>query len=598
MTTNDKIHALRLLMQKNNVDAYIIVTDDFHASEYVGDYFKAREYMSGFTGSAGTLVVLKDTSALWTDGRYFIQAEEQLRYSEITLMKSGNEGVQSIPDFLFDKLNENETIAFDGRTINNFFYNELKDRFQSKNIIFKWDIDLINEIWTDRPSLPDSKIWELDVKYTGTSRVEKISKVRSAMKSEEADCLILTALDEIAWMLNLRGFDINCTPVFLSYMIIEDNTATLFVHSKKLSTETQKKLNTDGISVKDYNQIYKEIEKIDNRKKIWIDSRTANCCIFKSLHKSTKIMDKESPVILLKAIKNECEMNNIRKAHILDAVAVNKFIYWLKTNVSNFSITELDASNKLEEFRKECSSYIETSFDSIIAYGEHGAIIHYEPTEQTNIVMQPKSFCLADVGGHYFEGTTDVTRAIALGPIHDDEKKAYTLVLKGHLNLSDATFPYGICGENLDYLARAPLWKNALDYNHGTGHGVGYILNVHEGPQTINWNINRRKKHYILEEGMIISNEPGVYFKNEFGIRLENLIMVRKGLKNEFGQFMHFENLTMIPFDSEAIDPSLLTEHEIELLNQYHQQVYTKISPYLNMEERKWLKKSTERIKK
>lgn len=598
MTTNDKLHALRLLMQKNNMDAYIIVTDDFHASEYVGDYFKAREYMSGFTGSAGTLVVLKNRSALWTDGRYFIQAEAQLADSEIELMKIGNDGVLSIPDFLFKNLNSNDTIGFDGRCVSNNFIKELENRLDSKNINFSWNHDLVNEVWTERPPISKEKIWELDTKYTGLTRDEKLAKVRASMEEEKSDCLILTALDEIAWLLNLRGNDIKCTPVFLAYMIIEAHTASLFIHKEIIEDDIEQKLKKSNIIIKNYDDFYNEISKIPHDKTVHIDSKTVNYRVLKSLADHAKILDKESPITLFKAIKTKTEMDNMRKAHIIDAVAVTKFIYWLKNNVKNENITELAAVNKLEELRRECSNYIETSFDSIIAYGEHGAIIHYEPTKETNVVMKPKSFCLADVGGHYLEGTTDVTRTIALGSLSNKEKMAYTLVLKGHLNLANAKFPYGVCGENLDYLARAPLWEHGLDYNHGTGHGVGYLLNVHEGPQTISWNINRRKNHYILEEGMITSDEPGIYFENEFGIRLENLIMVRKGVQNEYGQFMYFENLTMIPFDLEAVVPALMTDKEIEMLNNYHQMVYNKIAPYLNDHEKKWLKESTRKISK
>lgn len=597
MSIKERLNALRELMYKKNIQAYIVVTDDFHSSEYVGGYFKVREYLSGFTGSAGTLVVLKDRAALWTDGRYFIQAEEQLKGSSIELMKSGQPNVPEITEYLYNSLNEDDTIGFDGRTVSNAFACKLIEALRDKSITLSYQVDLAGEIWTDRPSLSREPVWELDVKYTGLSRKEKLDSIREKMAETGSDILLLTALDEIAWLLNLRGNDVACTPVFLAYMIIEKSSATLCVNKEILNDEIIHQLENDGISLADYNDFYSLISETDNDKIVQLDGSTANYCVIKSIPESTKIIDSQSPVVMMKAIKAPAEMNNIRAAHIKDGVAVTRFIYWLKHNADKENITELSAAEKLEEFRAENDTYLGPSFEPIIAYGAHGAIVHYEATEETNVRMEPKGLCLTDTGGHYLEGTTDITRTIALGKLTQEEKTAFTLVLKGHLNLAAAKFKYGICGENLDYLARYPLWEHGLDYNHSTGHGVGYLLSVHEGPQRIYWNVYTNPKHYILEEGMVISNEPGYYLENHFGIRHENLVLVRKGKKNSYGQFMYLESLTMVPFDRDAIDTALLNSAELEWLNAYHKKVFDTISPYLNGDELEWLKKVTEEIK-
>lgn len=597
MSIKERLHALRELMCKKNIQAYIVVTDDFHSSEYVGKYFKVREYLSGFTGSAGTLVVLKDKAALWTDGRYFIQAEEQLKGSSIELMKSGQPNVPDITEYLYSSLNEGDTIGFDGRTVSNAFACKLIEALRDKSITLSYQVDLADTIWTDRPSLSREPVWELDVKYTGLSRKEKLDSIREKMAETGSDILLLTALDEIAWLLNLRGNDVACTPVFLAYMIIEKSSATLCVHKEILNDEIIHQLENDGISLADYNDFYSLISETDNDKIVQLDGSTANYCVIKSIPESTKIIDSQSPVVMMKAIKTPAEMNNIRAAHIKDGVAVTRFIYWLKHNTDKENITELSAAEKLEKFRAENNTYLGPSFEPIIAYGAHGAIVHYEATEETNVKIEPKGLCLTDTGGHYLEGTTDITRTIALGKLTQEEKTAFTLVLKGHLNLAAAKFKYGICGENLDYLARYPLWEHGLDFNHSTGHGVGYLLSVHEGPQRIYWNVYSNPKHYILEEGMVISNEPGYYLEDHFGIRHENLVLVRKGKKNSYGQFMYLENLTMVPFDRDAIDTALLNSAELEWLNAYHKKVFDTISPYLNGDELEWLKKVTEEIK-
>ncbi|MDO5540855.1 MAG: aminopeptidase P family protein [Eubacteriales bacterium] len=598
MTVVEKLEALRSLMNEKNMAAYIVPADDFHGSEYVGDYFKAREYMSGFTGSAGTLVVLPDRACLWTDGRYFLQADAQLQGSTIELMKAGQPGVPEIADFLADSLKENDCIGFDGRTVTSHFVQELSKKTDVKKISFSGEEDLVGMIWKERPQMSMEPVWELDVKYAGMTREEKLASLRERMKEEKADVIILAALDEIAWLLNLRGNDVKCTPVFLAYMVIDQNRAVLCAHEEILSEDIRKKLSDAGIEVMPYEGAAQILKELSEGKTILADGDKVNYQLVKSIPENVAQKDIQSPVMLMKAVKNPREMENIRNAHIKDGVAVTRFIYWLKNNAGKEKITEISAAEKLEAFRAQQEGFIGPSFQSIIGYGAHGAIIHYAATEETNVQIEEKSFCLADTGGHYLEGTTDVTRTIVMGELTDEERKMYTLVLRGHLNLGAAKFVYGVCGPNLDSIAREPLWEYGLDYNHGTGHGVGHILSVHEGPQRFHWNANPAAKSAALEEGMVISDEPGVYLAGKFGIRHENLVLCRKGEKNEYGQFMYFEELTMVPFDTEAIDVSLITEKELAHLNAYHQKVYYAISPYLEGEELEWLKKVTRPLTK
>ena len=584
-----KITKLRELMKKNGMDAYIIVTDDFHGSEYVGDYFKVREYMSGFTGSAGTLVVLPDWSGLWTDGRYFLQAEKELEGSDIELMKAGEPGVLSISDFLYEKLADNAVIGFDGRTISCSFADRLADKLNNKKIKFAFNNDLSDYIWKNRPGISKMPVWELPVRYAGMSRRDKIAKLRR--KIGDIDYFIVTALDEIAWLLNLRGGDVDCTPVFLAFMIVGREDIRLFLHKEVLDDTIKDTLKNDGVSIGAYDEIYSALSEIEDGAHVLIDSDTANYMIRESINKDAVISVAESPIVLMKAVKNPAEMDNIKMAHIKDGVAVTRFIHWMKQEVKEGGVTELSAAAKLEEYRRAMEGYLGPSFTPIIGYGEHGAIVHYDPTVETDMELKPVGLCLADTGGHYMEGTTDITRTIPLGPLTDEEKKAYTLVMKGHLNLANAWFKYGLTGANLDYLARSPLWEYGMDYNHGTGHGVGYILSVHEGPQRIHWKVG--DKNIVLEEGMVISDEPGYYEPGKFGIRHENLVMVRQGKKTEYGQFMYFDNLTMVPFDKEGIDKKYMTDKEIEWFNRYQKMVYNNICEYFEGEELEWLKEYT-----
>ena len=596
MTIKQKLNALRIFMKEKKIDAYLVATDDFHGSEYVGDYFKCRKYITGFTGSAGTAIITQDMAGLWTDGRYFIQAADQLRDTTIELFKSGEPGVPTVHQFLNDKLEEGMCLGFDGRTVSAREAEELQELLQEKHITFSVNDDLIGEIWEDRPVLSCEPVMELDIRWTGKSRADKIAEIREQMKAKEADTFILTSLDDIAWLLNIRGNDIHCCPVVLSYLVMMENELRLYANAAAFSEEICSNLEADGVKIYPYDDVYSYVQSISSDKKVLLSRANVNSRLVSNIPSEVTILDEPNLTLLPKAVKNKTEMENERIAHIKDGIAVTKFIYWLKKNVTRTTITELSAAEKLYQFRSEQEHFLGDSFDPIIAYGTHAAIVHYSATEATDIPLEARGMVLADTGGHYLEGTTDITRTIVLGPVTAKEKKFFTAVLRGNLNLAAAKFKYGCTGLNLDYLARGPLWELGEDYNHGTGHGVGYLLNVHEGPNSFRWKNLPGNPAPVLEEGMITSDEPGYYLENEFGIRHENLVLCKKAEKTSFGQFMCFEPLTMVPFDLEGINPEEMTERERKLLNDYHQKVYTTISPYLDEEEKEWLKQATREI--
>lgn len=583
-------------MKEKKIDAYLVATDDFHGSEYVGDYFKCRKYITGFTGSAGTAIITQDMAGLWTDGRYFIQAADQLRDTTIELFKSGEPGVPTVHQFLNDKLEEGMCLGFDGRTVSAREAEELQELLQEKHITFSVNDDLIGEIWEDRPVLSCEPVMELDIRWTGKSRADKIAEIREQMKAKEADTFILTSLDDIAWLLNIRGNDIHCCPVVLSYLVMMENELRLYANAAAFSEEIRSNLEADGVKIYPYDDVYSYVQSISSDKKVLLSRANVNSRLVSNIPSEVTILDEPNLTLLPKAVKNKTEMENERIAHIKDGIAVTKFIHWLKKNVTRTTITELSAAEKLYQFRSEQEHFLGDSFDPIIAYGTHAAIVHYSATEATDIPLEARGMVLADTGGHYLEGTTDITRTIVLGPVTAKEKKFFTAVLRGNLNLAAAKFKYGCTGLNLDYLARGPLWELGEDYNHGTGHGVGYLLNVHEGPNSFRWKNLPGNPAPVLEEGMITSDEPGYYLENEFGIRHENLVLCKKAEKTSFGQFMCFEPLTMVPFDLEGINPEEMTERERKLLNDYHQKVYTTISPYLDEEEKEWLKQATREI--
>lgn len=596
MTVPERLEALREKMRDNAVDAWLVLTDDFHNSEYVGEYFKCRQFITGFTGSAGTALILKESAYLWTDGRYFLQAASQLEGSGVTLMKMGEEGVPTLNAFLSGTLESGATLGFDGRTMSAFQAEGLIRLLSAKEVKVRTDLDLISEIWTDRPSLSCEKITVLEERFAGRSRSAKLSQLRRAMAAKKASHLLLSSLDDIAWLLNLRGGDIHCNPVFLSYMALTHGNATLFVQKDAVSEELAHELSLDGITLRPYEEVYSYAAEIPGGSVVMLDRHRLNYALRCALSKDVRCVFAENPTLLSKAVKNPVEVANIRKAHIKDGVAVTRFIYWLKKTVGKETVTELSAAEKLEEFRSRGKNYQGPSFDPIIAYGPHAAIVHYSATPQTDAVLKAKGLLLADTGGQYLEGTTDITRTIALGPVTRKEKEMFTRVLQGHLNLAAATFLYGCSGRNLDILARSPLWEIGEDYNHGTGHGVGFFLNVHEGPQYFHWRNRPAASEAVLEEGMITSDEPGYYLEGKFGIRHENLVVCRKGKKTAAGQFMKFDTLTLVPFDLDAVIPEMLTAEARKQLNAYHRKVYEKVAPHLNEEERAWLEQATREV--
>ena len=589
-----RLEALRKLMKRENVQAYIVCTDDFHGSEYVGEFFKARAFLSGFTGSAGTLVVLEKEAALWTDGRYFLQAGQQLAGSTITLMKTGQEGVPEIEEYLKEKLGEGDGIGFDGRTVTAAFVEKITKPLTDKKIRIVWDKDLAGEVWEERPALSKEPVWELNLKYAGESRADKLKRVREKIAEAEAELFVLTSLDDIAWLLNLRGNDVACNPVFLSYMIIEKDRAVLYAQKEAFSDELCGRLAEDGVSFQEYDRIYEDLKKLEKGKSILLDADKVNYKIRMCIGIEQKVIEQMSPVFLLKSVKNATECEGVKQAHIKDGVAVTRFMYWLKSAIGTETITEISAAEKLESFRKEQEGYMGPSFEPIMAYGAHGAIVHYSATEESNIECKPEGLFLSDTGGQYPQGTTDITRTYALGELTEEEKRDYTLVMLGNLRLAAVKFLHGTRGVNLDFVAREPLWEYGLDYNHGTGHGVGFFLNVHEGPNAFRIKLMKRdEENAVFEAGMVTSDEPGIYITDKFGVRLENLILCKESETTEYGKFLCFETLTMVPFDLDAVDTRYMNERDIRLLNEYHAKVYETISPYLPEEEKRWLKEAT-----
>lgn len=595
---------LRERMQAEEIDAWLIMTDDFHGSEYVGDYFKCREYISGFTGSAGTLLVLKDHAGLWTDGRYFLQAKEQLEGSGITLYRSGQPGVPSLENVLQERLSAGETLGFDGRCVMAGYARRLREQLEEKGITVVSGFDLVGDVWEDRPPLSREPVWILPEEYAGMGAGEKIAEVRRVLKQKKADWFLLASLEDICWLLNVRGNDVECTPVVLSYLLMSQEEVRWYVQTEALSPEVWDYLAQTGICLREYGEIYADVERLPAGSRLLYDENHVNDALISRIPPEVEAEDGENPTLLLKAIKNPVEVSNERAAHIKDGVAVTRFLFWLKkqrkeeeTGKWQTPVTELGAAAKLETFRREQDGYLGPSFYPILAYGEHGAIVHYAADEDSDIPLRPEGFLLADTGGHYKEGTTDITRTIALGPLTREQKEMYTLVLKGHIRLADAVFLKGAAGMSLDVLARTPLWERGLDYNHGTGHGVGYLLSVHEGPNSFRYRpAATRGNDCVLEEGMITSDEPGIYLEGRFGIRLENLLVCARKRENTFGVFLGFEPLTMVPFDREAILGEMLSEKERNWLNTYHRKVFETLSPYLEEEERRWLREETAEI--
>lgn len=590
-----ELELLREKMRETGVDACLIPTSDFHGSEYVGDYFKCREYISGFTGSAGTLVITLDEAGLWTDGRYFLQAAKQLEGSGIMLRKERQPGVPAIEEYLKRTLKRGETLGFDGRCIMQDSAEKLITQLNAQGVAVRTDIDLAGAVWKNRPELSAQPVWPLPVEYAGESSQSKIERVREFLVEKKADYLLLTSLEDIAWLLNMRGNDVESTPVILSYLLLGEKKLTWYVQEKCLSEKIKILLDMQGIKAAPYAQIYADVKELPEDESVYYDKSAVNTALVSSLPEKVKKIEGVNPTFLFKAKKNPVEVENERNAHIKDGIAVTKFIYWLKSQIGKTKITEISAAERLEQFRNAQEHYVEPSFAPIIAYKEHGAIVHYSATKESDVELKPESFVLADTGGHYLEGTTDITRTIALGSLTQEEKEMYTAVLKAHIQLEMARFLQGCSGQSLDVLARTPLWEKGLDYNHGTGHGVGYLLSVHEGPNSFRYrpSVNGRND-CVFEEGMITSDEPGIYLEGKFGIRLENMIVCQKDMENDYGSFLCFDVLTLVPFERSAIIAEELSTKEKEWLNKYHQKVFETIAPYLTEEETGWLREETQ----
>ncbi|NLL82169.1 MAG: aminopeptidase P family protein [Tissierellia bacterium] len=592
MVVNERLLRLRALMDERNISAYIVPTSDPHQSEYISDYHKTRTWISGFTGSAGTVVITKDEAILWTDGRYFIQAEKEIAGSYFKLYKMNTPGYPTYIEWLKTKLSDGDRLAYDGKVFAQSSVEKLQKELNDKKINLIGEYDLIGEIWTDRPEFPSSKIFTLETRIAGKSPKEKIREVRERLRENKIDYLLLGSLDDIAWLYNIRGSDIKHNPVVISYALLSKEKAFLFVDKEKTSKDSNEFLNENGIEVHDYEDIIKFVANIEDGSRLALEKEKINSWLYKAIPESVNIINELNITTKLKAVKNSTEISLQRQAYIKDCLALVKYFHWIDTNIGKIPMNEYSSQEKLLEFRKEQDNFIELSFATISAYGENAAMMHYSATESYSSEFKQEGLYLIDSGGQYLEGTTDITRTIALGPISQEEKRDFTLTLKGHINLISAMFLEGTSGHALDVLSRYPLWQEGLDYKCGTGHGIGFILNVHEGPHRIAAIPN----NIPLEEGMVITIEPGVYKEGKHGIRIENVVVVDKAIKTGSGQFLKFEVLSYCPIDLDCIDVELLTSKERQWLNNYHEEVYNKLSPYLDKELQSWLRQETRKI--
>ena len=613
---NERLLSLRNQMKEAGVHCMVIPTSDYHNSEYVSDFFMARKYFSGFTGSAGTLVVTPDEAALFTDGRYFIQAAKELKDSGITLMKMGEPEVPTMTEYVDQKLQQGWTLCFDGRVLTSSKGTELEEIASKHGGQLRFDLDLCDAAWKNRPALIHHPVFVLSEEYAGESVEEKLTRVREEMKKEEAGLHVLTSLDDIAWLYNIRSNDVECCPVVLAYTMVTKDRALLFAEEGFAAgedTSARERMEKAGVEIYPYDRFYEMLSSVaaqaakeEQASGIWIDESRVNFRVLKELQKicaeegaqaGTKLLNKENPTTLMKSIKNETELKHTRRAHIKDAVAVTKFMYWLKKNIGSIPMDEVSVAEKIDGLRAQQEGFIELSFPTISAYGTNGAIIHYGAQKETCAALKPEGMLMIDSGGHYIDGTTDITRTFILGPVTPEMKKHYTLVLRAMLSMRATRFLHGCTGANLDIRAREVLWEHGLDYKHGTGHGVGNILNVHEGPQSFRWKLlPDAGKPAVFEEGMITSDEPGIYLENQYGIRIENEILCRKGEENEYGQFMYFEDLTFVPIDLDGVELSQMSELDKERLNEYHAAVFEKLEPYFEGEELTWLRHVTRAV--
>ncbi len=589
-----RLHALRELMKENGITAYLVPTEDFHGSEYVGEFFKCRKYLTGFTGSAGTALVMADMAGVWTDGRYFIQAADQLSGTGFTLFRSGEKDVPDLHKYLKEHLTGSDVLGFDGRVFSAQEAAKYKEELTPSGVRIRPDVDLVGQIWAERPALPCHPVMELGIAYAGETRKSKLARIREAMAKENASVFLLSSLDDIAWLLNIRGGDVLCNPVVLSYLLMDERKAFLYANKEAFSQEILSSLGEDGVHIKPYDQIYEDIGTLPADGAILLCKSKVNSLLFEKIPAGKEVIDKPNPTLLPKALKNRTEQENMRLAHIRDGVALTKFVYWLKRHAGEEGVSELSVADKLYEYRSAQPHFMGNSFEPIISYGSHAAIVHYSATEETDIPILKKGMVLCDTGGQYLEGTTDVTRTIVVGELTEEEKTYFTAVLQGHVALADVVFVQGCNGANLDILAREPLWRMGKDYNHGTGHGVGYFLNVHEGPNRFHWRIKEGiPVPAVMEEGMITSDEPGYYEEGKFGIRHESLLLCKKVNEAASQVFLGFEELTLCPFDREGIVTAMLSPREKAFIDAYHEKVWEELSPYMEEDEKAWLREAT-----
>ncbi|MDL2309754.1 aminopeptidase P family protein [Parabacteroides sp. OttesenSCG-928-B22] len=589
----ERIEALRRAMKEKKVDAYIIPSSDPHLSEYPADCWKARVWISGFTGSAGTIVVTADKAGLWTDSRYFLQADIQLADTGIELYKASLPETPTIPEFLLTALQEGQTVGFDGQTYGASEALNLQAKLAKKNISLEASYDLVGDLWEDRPAIPKNQIFEMPVELSGQSVSDKLNVINDQLHQQGADCLILGALDEIAWTFNIRGTDVTYNPVVVAYGFVSEKETVLFVDPQKVSKEIAENLQKEGVILADYSRIYTYVSRLPHDYTVFIDKARTNYALYKAIPEACRIIDDITPANHLKSIKNETEIKGFRNALVKDGLAMTKFYIWLeKQMAAGEKVTELSAAAKLSSLRAEQPLYLMDSFAAISSYGAHGAIVHYTPSPETDATLLPEGLYLLDSGAQYMDGTTDITRTIPLGEPTEQMKKDFTRTLKGMIGIAKCKFPAGIRGCLIDVFARKALWDAGIQYLHGTCHGIGHCLNVHEGPQSIRMEENP----VILKPGMVMSDEPAMYRTGEYGIRTENMILVREDSETEWGKFLTFETLTLCHIDTRLVIPSMLSVRELAWLNKYHQMVYDLLSPQLNEEEKAWLKEKTSEI--
>ncbi|MBR7048258.1 MAG: aminopeptidase P family protein [Prevotella sp.] len=593
-TINEKLSALREVMREEHLAAFIFPSTDPHQGEYIPAHWESRKWISGFDGSAGTAVVTMTNAALWTDSRYFIAAEEQLRDTEFVLMKERIEGTPTIAAWLSTTLQDESTsteVGIDGMCCSASMVEEIKDELRKDGgFTVRTNIDPMQRIWIDRPSVPQNPIEIHPLEYAGETATDKLARIRQALRKKHIDGMLVSALDDIAWTLNLRGTDVHCNPVFVSYLLIASDKTTLFVDEAKLTDAVKTYLKEIGVKTDGYHKVAQGLRDYFEYN-ILLDPDETSYTLMQTVDKKRVIREK-TPIPSMKAVKNEAEIKGFRNAMLRDGIAMTKFLYWLKQTIGQEPITELTVSDKLYQLRSEQSLFRDISFDTIAAYQEHGAIVHYEPTTDSDVELKPEGLLLVDSGAQYQDGTTDITRTIALGPVTEEQKRVYTLVLKGHIQLELLKFPAGASGTQLDALARKDMWAAGMNFLHGTGHGVGSYLNVHEGPHQIRMEYRPEP----LRAGMTITDEPGIYLEGRFGVRIENILLITPYMKTEFGEFLQFESLTLCPIDTTPIIVEMLTKEERQWLNDYHRRVYDVLSPYLNNEEKVWLANATKPI--